>query len=51
MRESPFHFSPLCRMVPCTKGTYCIGYLLILQLDRPVYIHGQLQNLRIAGRM
>jgi hypothetical protein len=50
MHESPFLFSPLCRMVPCTKGMYCIGYLLILQLDCPVYTCYQLQHLRIVGR-
>jgi hypothetical protein len=51
MRESPFLFSPLYRMVPYTKGMYCIGCLLLLQLDCPVYTCGQLQNLRVAGRM
>jgi hypothetical protein len=52
MHESPFVFNPLCRTVPCTKGMYeyCIGCLLILQLDCQVYTCGQWQNLRIAER-
>jgi hypothetical protein len=51
MHESPFLFIPLCRRVPCTKGTYCIACLLMLQLDCPLYTCGQRQNPRIAERM
>jgi hypothetical protein len=43
VHEYPFLFSPLCRTVPRTEGTYCIGYLLLLQLDCPVYTCGQLE--------
>jgi hypothetical protein len=35
--------------IQCTEGTYCIRYLLLLQLDCPVYTCGQLHNLRIVG--
>jgi hypothetical protein len=33
---TPFLFSLLCRTVPHTKGTYCFGCILPLQLQCPV---------------
>jgi hypothetical protein len=44
MHDSSFLFSPPCRAAPYTKGAYCIRYLLLLQLDCPVYTCDQLEE-------